>query len=99
MLLKPTSLIHLSSILEHLCINITQANFTIFSVYFTKHVQIHNFPIGNAQDYSINKTKKVFSDCSIRNCGNSFWYSLTKLQNIAKTMQTLSKTTEISFTM
>ena len=33
----------------------------IFSTYFTKHVQIHNYPTRNAQDYSINITKKMFS--------------------------------------
>ena len=32
----------------------------IFSTYFTKHVQTQNYPTRNAQDYSINKTKKCF---------------------------------------
>ena len=50
----------------------------IFSTYFTKHVQTHNYPTRNAQDYSINKTKKMFSDCAIRNCGPTFWNSLDK---------------------
>ena len=34
---------------------------------FTNHVQTHSYPTRNAQDYSINKTKKMFSDCAIRN--------------------------------
>ena len=50
----------------------------IFSTYFTKHVQTHNYLTRNAQDYSINKTKKMFYDCAIRNCGPSFWNSLDK---------------------
>jgi len=48
----------------------------IFSNYFTKHVQIHKYNTRNAQDYSINKTKKVFSDRAVRNCGPTFWNSL-----------------------
>ena len=52
---------------------------SIFSTYFTKHVQTHNNSTRNAQDYSIIKTKQMFSDCAIRNCGsNSFWNSLDK---------------------
>ena len=50
----------------------------IFSTYFTKHVQTQNYPTRNAQDYSINMSKKMFSDCAIRNCGPSFWNSLDK---------------------
>ena len=60
----------------------------IFSTYFTKHVQTHNNPTRNAQDYSINKTKKMFSDCEIRNCGPSFQNSLDKTVNIAKSSNT-----------
>ena len=72
-------MIHLSSILAYLCISITQINFhQFFSTYFTKHVQTHNYPTRNAYDYSINKTKKMFSDCTVRNCGPSFWNSLDK---------------------
>ena len=48
----------------------------IFSEYFTKHEQTHNYNTRNAQDYSINKTKKSFSDRAVRNCGPSFWNSL-----------------------
>ena len=57
----------------------------IFSTYFTKHVQTHNYPTRNAQDYSINKTKKMFSDCAIRNCGPTFWNSLDKTLKHCKT--------------
>ena len=39
----------------------------------TEYVQTHNYPTRNAQDYSINKTNKTFSDCAVRNCGPSFW--------------------------
>ena len=52
----------------------------IFSTYYTQHVQTHNSPTRIAQDYSINKTKKMFSDCAIRNCGPHFFRILwTKL--------------------
>ena len=57
----------------------------IFSTYFTKHVQTHNYPTRNAQDYSINKTKKMFSDCAIRNCGPTFWNSLDNTLKHCKT--------------
>ena len=57
----------------------------IFSTYFTKHVQTHNYPTRNAQDYSINITKKMFSDRAIRNCGPSFWNSLDKTLKHCKT--------------
>ena len=48
-----------------------------FVAHFTKHVQMHNYKTRNAQDYSINKTKKVFSNQAIRNCGPPFWNSLS----------------------
>ena len=57
----------------------------IFSTYFTKYVQTHNYPTRNAQDYSINITKKMFSDHAIRNCGPSFWNSLDKTVKHCKT--------------
>ena len=57
----------------------------IFSTYFTKHVQTHNYPTRNAQDYSINIIKKMFSDRAIRNCGPSFWNSLDKTLKHCKT--------------
>ena len=50
----------------------------IFSTYFTKHAQTHNYPTRNAQDYSTTKTKKMFSDRALRNCGPSFLNSLNK---------------------
>ncbi len=46
-----------------------------FSSYFTKHVQTHNYTTRNAHDYSINKTKKSFSDRAVRNCGPTVWNS------------------------
>ena len=39
----------------------------------------HNYPKRSAQDYSTNKTKKMFSDCAIRNCGPTFWNSMDKI--------------------
>ena len=57
----------------------------IFSTYFTKHVQTHNYPTRNVQDYSINITKKMFSDRAIRNCGPSFWNSVDKTLKHCKT--------------
>ena len=56
-----------------------------FSTYFTKHVQTHNYPTRNAQDYSINMKKKMFSDRAIRNCGPSFWNYLDKTLKHCKT--------------
>ena len=57
----------------------------IFSMYFSKHVKTHNYPTRNAHDDSNNKTKKMFSDCAIRNCGPSFWNSLDKTVKHCKT--------------
>ena len=57
----------------------------IFSTYFTKHVQTPNYSTRNAQDNSINKTRKMFSDCAIRNCGPTFWNSLDKTVKHCKT--------------
>ena len=51
-----------------------------------KKVQTHHYQIINAQDYSINKTKKMFSDCAIRNSEPFFWNSLDKtLKNCKST--------------
>ena len=44
-----------------------------------------NYPTRNAQDYSINKSKKMFSDCAIKNCGPTFWNSLDKTLEHCKT--------------
>ena len=79
-------MIYLSSILVHLCTkHHTNQLPPIFSTYFTKHVQTHNYSTRNAQDYSINITMKMFSDCAIRNCGPSFWNSLDKTLKHCKT--------------
>ena len=43
------------------------------------------YPTRNAQDYNVNKTKKMFSDCAIKNCGPSFWNSLDKTVKHCKT--------------
>ena len=48
----------------------------VFSPYFIKHSQKHNYPTRNAQDYCINNNKKMFTDRAIRNCGPMFWNSL-----------------------
>ena len=50
---------------------------SVFTAYFIKHNQTHDYRTRNAQDYSINKTKKVFSDRAVRNCGPTFWNSLS----------------------
>ena len=50
---------------------------SIFSSYFIKHVQTHKYNTRNAQDYVINKTKRVSSDRAVRNCGPTFWNSLS----------------------
>ena len=50
----------------------------IFSNYFIKNSQKHNYSTRNAQDYCINNNKKMFTDRAIRNCGPSFWNSLNK---------------------
>ena len=79
-------MIYLSSILVYLCINITQISFHhFFLTYFTKHSQTQSYPTRNAQDYIINNTKKMFSDCAVRNCGPSFWNSLDKTIKHCKT--------------
>ena len=52
-----------------------------FSTYFTKHVQTRNYPTRNAEDYNINKTKKMFSDCAIRNFLEFFGKNCKTLQN------------------
>ena len=78
-------MIHLSSILVYLCTNITQINSRHFLTYFTKHVQTQYYPTRNAQDYSINIIKEMFSDRVIRNCGPSFWNSLDKTLKHCKT--------------
>ena len=49
-----------------------------FSEYFTTHAEIHNHDTRYAHDYSINISKKMFSDRAIRNCGPTFWNSLDK---------------------
>ena len=59
----------------------------IFSTYFTKHIKTHNYPARNAQDYNINKTKNIFSDCAIRNCGLTFWNPLDKNMKQSKTIK------------
>lgn len=51
-----------------------------FNKYFIKHAEIHNYHTRNALDYSIPKTKKVYSQRSVRNTGPLQWNSLE--QNI-----------------
>ena len=93
-------MIHLSSILvQYIYKHHTNQLPPIFSTYFTKHVQTHNYPTRNAQDYSISITKKMFSDRAIRNCGPSFWNSLDKTLKHLQNHQTLPKWAEISFTV
>ena len=60
----------------------------IFSQYFVKHSQNHNYPTRNAQDYSINNNSKIFTDRATRNCGPAFWNSLdSKLKQCNSTKQ------------
>ena len=59
-----------------------------------KH-QTHNYLTRNAEDYSINKTKKVFSDCAIRNCG-PFLEFLGQNCETLQNHQTLSKSVNLN---
>ena len=53
-----------------------------FSNYFITHNQIHKYPTKNAEDNSINKSKKMFSDRSIQITGPTLWNSLdTKMKH------------------
>ena len=89
---------HLSSILAYLCISITQISFhQFFQRILLNNVQTHNYPTRNAQDYSINKTKKMFSDYAIRNCGPSFLEFSGQNCKTMQNHQTLPKSAEISF--
>ena len=45
----------------------------LFSDYFVKHSQVHNYSTRNAQDYSIYKVKKTFSDRAIRITSPTLW--------------------------
>ena len=73
-----------------LCINITQINFQkSFKRTFTKHVQTHNYPTRNAQDYySINKQRKCFQTVLLD--------KNIKQSTTIKAHQALSKSVEIS---
>ena len=56
-----------------------------FSDYFIKHSQVHNYPIRNAQDYSIYKATKVFDDRAIRITEPTVWNSLDSKLKYCKT--------------
>ena len=60
----------------------------LFSSYFVKHSQNHNYSTRNAQDYSINNNMKPFTDRAIRNCGPMFWNDLDKLDHSMKKCNT-----------
>ena len=64
---------------------------SIFKTYFIKHAENHKYETRNAQDYSINKTKKAFSNQAIRNCGPPFWNSLDKFVKQSKTVKIFRK--------
>ncbi len=49
---------------------------SVFSEYFVRNNQIHKYQTRNASDYSINKTKKKYSDRAIRTTGPILWNSL-----------------------
>ena len=57
----------------------------MFSDYFIKHSQVHNYPTRNAQDYSIYKAKKVFADRAIQITGPTLWNSLDSKLKYCKT--------------
>ena len=77
-----TFIILISSTLVYLCINTIQISYQVITLLiFTKHTQTHNYSTWNAQDYTINKTKKAFSDRAYRNCGLVFRLHWTKLYN------------------
>ena len=52
---------------------------------YKHHSKSASTNVFNVFYYSINKTKKLFSDCAIRNCGPSFWNSLDKSVKQCKT--------------
>ena len=58
-----------------------------FSDYFIKNNQIHKYPTRNANDYSIQKSKKMFSDRSIRRTGPILWNSLDTAIKQCKTIK------------
>ena len=59
----------------------------VFSEYFTKNNQIHNYQTRNASDYSINKTKKRFSDRAVRTTGPVLWNTLDANLKQCKTIK------------
>ena len=68
-------MIHLSSILVYLCIDITQINFH----QFFQRILLNMFNHTIIQQEMLKITVlKMFSDCVIRNCGPTFWNSLDK---------------------
>ena len=61
---------------------------TLFQVILSN--LIHKYPTRNAEDYSIHKANKIFSDRSIQITGPSLWNSLdTKILNTANPLNTL----------
>ena len=61
----------------------------VFNNYFIKHTEIHNYHTRNAQDYSMPKTKKAFSQRSIRNTGPRQWNSLDQHLKLSKSVNHL----------
>ena len=49
-----------------------------FDNYFVKHVDVHNYHTRNANNYSLSKNKKAFSDRTIRSSGPILWNSLNE---------------------
>ena len=64
----------------------------IFNDYFRTHNQIHNYSTRNAQNYSIHKAKKMFSDRSIRTSGPGLWNSIDKKTKQAKSVKMFRNT-------
>ena len=60
---------------------------SVFSEYFIRNNQIQKYQTRNASDYSINKTKKKYSDRAIRTTGPILWNSLDVSLKQCKTVK------------
>ena len=63
------SLIHLNWNLDYSCTSTNQSHCQEPFQIILLNSQVHKYPTINAQDYSIHKAKKVFSDRAIRKTG------------------------------
>ncbi len=71
----------------------------VFSQYFTKRSDIHNYPTRHANNLNLAKNKKCFSDKAVRTSGPILWNSLTdslKMTNSSKHFRLMFKQNLIS---